>query len=112
MADEARAKRHKFVRLTARVRDDLQWWQRALKTGFSSEGVSIMQRDLIAVRTVKADAGTEWGLGAHDDSCFYKAKHTQQVLSAAMRKSHHSSQLRAVSPDFIAQGRAQGKHNT
>ena len=93
MADEAATKHLKFIRITARVRQDLSWWQQAIATHMAPGGTSILPRKVQAVHTLSADAGTEWGLGAHDDEHFYKAKHTKEVLDAAMRKKHHSSKF-------------------
>ena len=84
---------HAHVRVTERVRADLNWWREVVASGSAAKGVSILQGGATIAHTLHADAGTEWGLGAYDAEHFYKAKHTPQILAAAKRRKAHSSKF-------------------
>ena len=89
---KARMGNLRFVHLTARIKADLRWWQRAADLT-SCRNASILQTKVTAARVLHGDAGTEWGLGGYDGTTFYKAKHTPDVLRAAMRHKRHSSKF-------------------
>ena len=89
---KARMENLRFVHLTARIKADLRWWQRAADLT-SCRNASILQTKVTAARVLHGDAGTEWGLGGYDGTTFYKAKHTPDILRAAMRHKRHSSKF-------------------
>ena len=89
---KARMGNLRFVHLTARIKADLRWWQRAADLT-SCRNASILQTKVTAARVLHGDAGTEWGLGGYDGTTFYKAKHTPDVLRAAMRHKRHISKF-------------------
>jgi site-specific DNA-cytosine methylase len=91
-ADKARAAGQAEIQTSRRVLADMKWWMTAVECGMAAEGVAILPTVVRKVHAGwKGDAGSEWGMGAHDASHFYRAKHPEHVRRAAMRAKTTSS---------------------
>ena len=75
-------------RCTRRVRLDAEWWLQAIASGMAAGGVAILPTATAPDVVMAGDAGSEWGMGAHSDSTFYRAATPQHVTKAAMRRRH------------------------
>ena len=73
----------------------LQWWQQLLTDigtqGTPWHGETIIPLQQKHARRAMGDAGSEWGMGGHDDTCFFKAKWTPELWEQVQREKATSS---------------------
>ena len=81
----------KDVHCTQRARLDAQWWLGVINKGLARDGVAILPSEVTPDIVMAGDAGSEWGMGAHSDTTFYRAATPAHVTRAAMRRTRVSS---------------------
>ena len=79
------------IKATNRVVADARWWVEAIDGGMAAHGVTVIPAVKRVACLFKGDAGSLWGMGAHSDDVFYKAKTPPHVTKAAMRTRATSS---------------------
>ena len=90
-AIRARGSKVRTMRISQAVRQDLAWWVQALDSGMAKDGAAIIPVVRQATVIAKGDAGSEWGLGAHDGAHYYSVATPPEVTRAATRKTTTSS---------------------
>ena len=83
---KGRTNKTRALRLSASVRQDLAWWVKAIDAGMGGDGAAIIPVVRQPTAIAKGDAGSEWGIGAHDDSHYYSVATPPEVTRAATRK--------------------------
>ena len=77
------------------AKDALKWWADALAIIAQEDvpwhGESLIKKRRIKVHKAMGDAGSEWGMGGHDDKQYYKAKWTNELWDSVQRKKGPSS---------------------
>ena len=88
-------KARKPVMPTATTRDATSWWKRFLATIQGGDdqwhGEAIIPTKTKKVRKAMGDAGSEWGMGGHDDTSYYKAPWTSDMWASVQRSKSTSS---------------------
>ena len=93
-----RARRQKRpVAPSQTAREAVQWWKEfLLAQGRTSvdgmwHGESLIPTSLHTATTAMGDAGSEWGMGGHDDKSYFKAKWTEELWADVQREQSTSS---------------------
>ena len=81
------------IKVSHGLRDDMRWWLAALSAGMGQDGTAIIKKDKEVMEKGAGDAGSEWGIGGHDSTYYYKAALTTEVKQAAHRKAAMSSKF-------------------
>ena len=79
---------------SAAARDAIQWWKGflpAAAAGGKWHGEALIPVHRTAAHTAMGDAGSEWGMGGHDDTSYYKAPWTTAMWDSVQRAKGPSS---------------------